>query len=185
MKSQTRLSVRSINQSNRSISVRLSFLFCLRVFISRSYENRSNNEYIYIYIHVTSQKFRCHRFHEYSWCSSINWVERSTKYVLLKKRICIYMYIYSSITENCFYFLTTSLVYRQFLPTFLVVCETTHCVKVHYRERETEKNKIHKMMFFRTFRTAAAAHFTSPHDKLRFKMWKYYTPRAIMGLVHT
>ena len=41
MKSQTRLSVRSINQSNRSISVRLSFLFCLRVFISRSYENRS------------------------------------------------------------------------------------------------------------------------------------------------
>ena len=26
----------------------------------------------------------------YSWCSSINWVERSTKYVLLKKRIYIY-----------------------------------------------------------------------------------------------
>ena len=43
MKSQTRLSVRSINQSNRSISVRLSFLFCLRVFISRSYENGSNH----------------------------------------------------------------------------------------------------------------------------------------------
>ena len=41
MKSQTRLSVRSINQSNRSISVRLSFLFCSRAFISRSYENRS------------------------------------------------------------------------------------------------------------------------------------------------
>ena len=36
-----RLSVRSINQSNRSISVRLSFLFCSRAFISRSYENRS------------------------------------------------------------------------------------------------------------------------------------------------
>ena len=32
----------SINQSNRSISVRLLFLFCSRVFISRSYENRSN-----------------------------------------------------------------------------------------------------------------------------------------------
>ena len=30
------------NQSNRSISVRLLFLFCSRVFISRSYENRSN-----------------------------------------------------------------------------------------------------------------------------------------------
>ena len=35
--------IRSINQSNRSISVLLLFLFCLRVFILRSYENRSNN----------------------------------------------------------------------------------------------------------------------------------------------
>ena len=34
--------IRSIHQSNRSISVRLLFLFCSRVFISRSYENRSN-----------------------------------------------------------------------------------------------------------------------------------------------
>ena len=33
--------IRSINQSSRSISVRLLFLFCSRVFISRSYENRS------------------------------------------------------------------------------------------------------------------------------------------------
>ena len=30
-----------IHQSNRPISVRLLFLFCSRVFISRSYENRS------------------------------------------------------------------------------------------------------------------------------------------------
>ena len=37
----TRVCIRSINQSNRSISVRLLFLFCSRVFISRSYENRS------------------------------------------------------------------------------------------------------------------------------------------------
>ena len=37
----TRVCIRSINQSNRSIFVRLFFLFCLRVFISRSYENRS------------------------------------------------------------------------------------------------------------------------------------------------
>ena len=37
----THVSVRSINQSNRSISVRLLFLFCSRVFISTSYENRS------------------------------------------------------------------------------------------------------------------------------------------------
>ena len=32
--------IRFIHQSNRSISVRLLFLFCSRVFISRSYENR-------------------------------------------------------------------------------------------------------------------------------------------------
>ena len=40
----TLVCIRSINQSNRSISVRLLFLFCWRVFIiiSRSYENRSN-----------------------------------------------------------------------------------------------------------------------------------------------
>ena len=31
---------RSINQSSRSISVRLLFLLCSRFFISRSYENR-------------------------------------------------------------------------------------------------------------------------------------------------
>ena len=37
----TRVCIRSTNQSNRCISVRLLFLFCLRVFISRSYENRS------------------------------------------------------------------------------------------------------------------------------------------------
>ena len=39
----TRVCIRSINQSNRSISVRLLFLFCSCVFISRSYENRSTN----------------------------------------------------------------------------------------------------------------------------------------------
>ena len=33
--------IRFIHQSNRSISVCLLFLFCSRVFISRSYENRS------------------------------------------------------------------------------------------------------------------------------------------------
>ena len=33
--------IRSINQSNHSISVCLLFLFCSGVFISRSYENRS------------------------------------------------------------------------------------------------------------------------------------------------
>ena len=34
--------IRSINQSNLSISVRLLFMFCSHVFISRSFENRSN-----------------------------------------------------------------------------------------------------------------------------------------------
>ena len=38
-----RVCIRSINQSNRSISVRLLFLFCSGVFISRSYENHSKN----------------------------------------------------------------------------------------------------------------------------------------------
>ena len=33
--------IRPINQSNRSVSVPLLFLFCSRVFISRSYEKRS------------------------------------------------------------------------------------------------------------------------------------------------
>ena len=36
-----RVCIRSMNQSNRSISVRLLFLFCSRVFISRSHENSS------------------------------------------------------------------------------------------------------------------------------------------------
>jgi len=39
----TRVCIRSITQSNRSISVRLLFLFCSCVFISRSYENRSKD----------------------------------------------------------------------------------------------------------------------------------------------
>ena len=37
----TRVCIRSISQSARSISVRFLLLFCSRVFISRSYENRS------------------------------------------------------------------------------------------------------------------------------------------------
>ena len=37
----TRVCIRSINRSNRSLSVRLLYLFCSGVFIARSYENRS------------------------------------------------------------------------------------------------------------------------------------------------
>jgi len=40
----TRVCIRSINQSNRSISVGLLFLFCSRVFILRSHENWSMSE---------------------------------------------------------------------------------------------------------------------------------------------
>ena len=39
----TRVCICSINQSNRSISVPLLFLFCSCVFISRLYENRSKD----------------------------------------------------------------------------------------------------------------------------------------------
>ena len=46
----TRVCVRSINQSNRSIFVRLLFLFCSRVFILRSYENCSNGFYFTIHL---------------------------------------------------------------------------------------------------------------------------------------
>ena len=45
-KPRTRVCVRSINRSNRSISVGLLFLFCSRVFISRSYENRSKQIFL-------------------------------------------------------------------------------------------------------------------------------------------
>ena len=48
----TRVCIRSINQSNRSISVRLLFLFCSRVLISRSYENRSiglNSDCLFVF----------------------------------------------------------------------------------------------------------------------------------------
>ena len=46
----TRVCIRSINQLNSSISVRLLFLLCSRVFISKSYENRS---YVIIYMMLT------------------------------------------------------------------------------------------------------------------------------------
>ena len=44
----TRVCIRSINQSNRSISVRLLFLFCSRVFISRSYDYYSIADYAFL-----------------------------------------------------------------------------------------------------------------------------------------
>ena len=52
----TRDYIRSINQSNRSISVRSLFLFCSRVFISRSYENRSIHPWrlFFVDVHLTN-----------------------------------------------------------------------------------------------------------------------------------
>ena len=41
----TRVCILSINQPSRSISVRLLFPFCSRLFISRSYENRSKSTF--------------------------------------------------------------------------------------------------------------------------------------------
>ena len=51
----TRICIRSINQSNRSISVLLLFLFCSRVFISRSYENRSVSPWGKKFLHWNSE----------------------------------------------------------------------------------------------------------------------------------
>ena len=53
----TRVFIRSINQSNRSISVRLLFLFCLRVFISRSYENHFKDLHIWLVRGLLCERF--------------------------------------------------------------------------------------------------------------------------------
>ena len=49
------LCIRSINQSNGCISVLLLFLFCSRVFISRSYENRSVSPWGKKFLHWNSE----------------------------------------------------------------------------------------------------------------------------------
>ena len=55
----TRVCIRSINQTNRSISVRirLLLLFCSGFFVSRSYENRSNN-FRALFLGTLIQSFR-------------------------------------------------------------------------------------------------------------------------------
>ena len=65
----TRVCIRSIKQSNRSIAVHLLFLFSPRVFISRSYENRSkqNNKSA----HVTRQHVI---FSTFLWSPLLNYV---------------------------------------------------------------------------------------------------------------
>ena len=53
--------IRSINQSNRFISVRLLLLFCSRVFISRSYENCSILVHTALLIRLCTlfKRYRC------------------------------------------------------------------------------------------------------------------------------
>ena len=53
----THVCIHSINQSNRSISVRLLFLFCSRIFFSRSYENRSNCNH---FLRASQGRFKDH-----------------------------------------------------------------------------------------------------------------------------
>ena len=80
----TRVCIRSINQSNRSISVRLLFLFCSRVFIPRSYENRSN---IIIYMMLT---LKClGKIQSLIFSNGViikHLIPRSTCYISVKKR---------------------------------------------------------------------------------------------------
>ena len=63
----TSVCILSTNQSNRSISFRLLFLFCSRVFISRSYENRSQKT-VNVYVNTLRQQMstllysRCYSF---------------------------------------------------------------------------------------------------------------------------
>ena len=59
------------NQSNRSISVRLWFLFCFRVFISISYENASIFKFHSVWWQYPSFDFDKFR----DTCSSFNWAK--------------------------------------------------------------------------------------------------------------
>ena len=67
----------SINQSNCSIAVRLLLLFCSRVFISRSYENRSQKTVNVYTADVTHLKGRrhaiCYLFERDKQSPRINW----------------------------------------------------------------------------------------------------------------
>ena len=76
----TSVCILSANQSNRSISVRLLFLFCSRVFISRSHENRSQKTVNVYTADVTYLKGRrhaiCYLFERDKQSPRINWFPR-------------------------------------------------------------------------------------------------------------
>ena len=73
----TSVCILSTNQSNRSISVCSLFLFCSRVFISRSYENRSQKTVNVYTADVTHLKGRrhaiCYLFERDKQSPRINW----------------------------------------------------------------------------------------------------------------
>ena len=73
----TSVCILSTKQSNRSISVRLLFLFCSRVFISRSYENRPQKTVDVYTAYVTHLKGRrhaiCYLFERDRQSPRINW----------------------------------------------------------------------------------------------------------------
>ena len=76
-KNSTSVCILSTNQSNRSISVSLLFLFCSRVFISRSYENRSQktvNVYTADVTHLKGRRLAiCYLFEREKQSPRINW----------------------------------------------------------------------------------------------------------------
>ena len=83
----TRVCIRSINQSNRSISARFLFLFCSRVFTSRSYENRSKCGKQHWEDEETGQKWKKQRWVEMSQLFSFFWdcsIDPSSPYAWLK-----------------------------------------------------------------------------------------------------
>ena len=73
----TSVCILSTKQSNRAISVCLLFLFCSRVFISRSYENRSQKTVNVYTADVTHLKGRrhaiCYLFERDKQSPRINW----------------------------------------------------------------------------------------------------------------
>ena len=73
----TSVCILSTNQSNRSISVCSLFLFCSRVFISRSYENRSQktvNVYTADVTHLKGRRLAiCYLFEREKQSPRINW----------------------------------------------------------------------------------------------------------------
>ena len=84
----TRVWIRSIDQSNRSISVRLLFLFCSRAFISRSYENRFIRIKSFVQTaNLTGHFVHMEPFNKFPLCSYELWTARQCKSTTRVKRL--------------------------------------------------------------------------------------------------